>query len=572
MKKRQPREKRTFGFAWFVMLAVLLLFVRLLEVSMFARQIASVSLYSLWFYGMILLFEKLNHAAEKRKANAWKGLPQKKSRLKTALAVLYLAAQTLILLLLVSNQFTGSVSARIYYDSLNSSLHIFLTGLSAVVCFIAAAMIGRKEKRAGSETAVGLLKTIGTVCAVTTLFLILYTVLALQCLNVLSWIVRIYVALNAITLLAGLALSVIRRQVLEDFNYPLLVDFVRRAKGKKLADLLEEYTGLSVKSLYSVSYVMRILPGIVLGLMGVVLVSTCFYKVESYEQALVYRFGNIVGEAAVEPGLHLKLPWPIDKTEITDVRRVRELTVGYEDTVSTDNLWTQNHAGEEYKLLLGDGNELVSINMKITYTINDLYRYATGYSDPAAMLSARAYELVMRKTINTDLTTLLSVDRSSFAADARTVLNEFCTEAGLGISVDEIILESIHPPVDIAYVYQNVVNATVLKTTLRTNAEAAAAVAITDAEEQANTAIMNAKTDQTARVADAEAEMEAFLAAAEQYRMHPTAVALAKYTDTFTTVVKDRKVYVFIGKTAAQNFVLNRSGADTVIADAALPE
>ena len=66
-------------------------------------------------------------------------------------------------------------------------------------------------------------------------------------------------------------------------------------------------------------------------------------------------------------------------------------------------------------------------------------------------------------------------------------------------------------------------------------------------------------------------DMEAFLAAAEQYRLHPTAVTLAKYTDTFTTVVKDRKVYVFIGD-AAKNTVINRSHADTVVADAVLPE
>lgn len=571
MKKKKPREKRTYGFVWFVILAVLLLFVRLLEVSMFARQIASISLYSLWFYGMVLLFEKLAHALQKREDASWKGLPDKTPRLKTVLSVLYLIAQGLVLLLMVMNQFTGAVSTRVYYDSLNASLHIFLTGLSAAICFAAAAMVNRKEKRAGSETAAGLLKSIGFVCAVTVLFLTLYTVLGLQCLTLLSWIVRIYIALTAVSLMAGLALSALRRQVLDGFNYPSPVDLVRRSRGKKLADVLESYTGLSVKSLYSVSYAARILPGAVLGLLGVLLLSTCAYKVDTYEQALVYRFGQPVSAEAVGPGLHFKLPWPVEKAEITDVKRVRELTVGYEDAVSADNLWTQAHAGEEYKLLLGDGNELVSINMKLTYTVSDLYRFRTAYSDPAAVLAAKAYEMVMQKTISTDLTTLLSVDRSTFAVNMRASLNEFCDTAGLGLTVNDIILESIHPPVDIAYVYQNVVNATVLKTTLRTNAEAAAAMAVADAEQQANTAIQQAKTDQTARVADAEAEMEAFLAAAEQYRLHPTAVTLAKYTDTFTTVVKDRKVYVFIGD-AAKNTVINRSHADTVVADAVLPE
>lgn len=568
MKKRKPREKRTYGFVWFLLLAVLLLFVRLLEVSMFARQIASVSLYYLWFYGMALLFEKLSHAAAKRAGEA--AAPEKGVKTKTVLGVAYVTVQAAILLLLISNQFTGTISTRVYYDGLNSTMHIFLSGISAAACLGAAALIERKEKRAAAETAAGLLKSLGAVCGVTAVFLLIYTVLGVQCLTVLSWVVRVYVALTALSLLAGLALSVVKKQILTDFNYPTLFAFLRRARKKSFVELLEESTGLSVKSLYSVAYVGRILPGVVLGLLGVVLACTCFYKVDAYEQALVYRFGHIEGNSAVQPGLHLKLPWPVDKAEIYDVKRVREVSVGYEDSVSADNLWTQNHAGEEYKLLLGDGNELVSINMKLTYTVTDLYKFRTVFSDPEAVLSAKAYEMVMSKTINTDLTTLLSVDRSSFAETVRAALNAFCAEAGLGITVDGVILESIHPPVDIAYVYQNVVSAGVLKTTLRTNAEAGAAETIAGAEQEAKTAVLAAETDRTARVADAEAELEEFLAAAEQYRLHPDAMALAKYLDTFTTVVKDRKVYVFIGKTDTDNFIIDRASTHAV--SAAIPD
>lgn len=579
-REHKKRVKRTYGWIWFLFLIVLLIFARLLEVSMFARQIASVSLCFVWFYGVLLIFEKLRFLPARRKgsgdpapeASAEPSPQAKEGKGKTVLSVVYIVLQTAILLLFGVNQFTGTVRSPVYYDSLYGTLHIFITGIVAVACFMAAGLLKNKPPRAGSETARGLLQSFGVIAAVTVVFLILYTVLGIQCLNLLSWIVRILIALTALSLLVGLALSVIRREILSDFNYPAPLDLFRRSRGKSLASVLEESTGLSVKSLYSIRYAAGILPGVLLGLVLVLFVSTCFFKVESYEEAVVYRFGAIRSESAVGPGLHLKLPWPIEKAELYDVDRVRELSVGYEDAAAADNLWTQAHAGEEYKLLLGNGNELVSINMKLTYVISDLYRYVTSFSDPAAVLGAKAYEVVMNKTINTDLDTLLSVDRDSFSSNVLRSLNTFCGEAALGVTVNEVILESIHPPVDIAGVYQNVVSASVMKSTLRTNAEAAAAETLAGAEQTANTAIIAAKTDQTKRVADARYEMDVFLAAAESYRSHPDALTLAKYMDTFQTVVSDKKVYVFIGQTDLDRFVINRANSDVAVVTETLPE
>ena len=381
---------------------------------------------------------------------------------------------------------------------------------------------------------------------------------------------RLLPAAIVLLMLAGMAAAVIKRQTLTDFDYLAIV--TRRKNGEKisLADFLEEHTGLSVKSLWSIRYAAGVLPAAVLALLAVLFVSTCFYKVEPYQQAVVYRLGKLSGDTVVGAGLHVKLPWPVDKAEIYNVSQVREVSVGYEDPTSVDNLWTQSHAGKEYKLLLGDGNELVSVNMKITFVIDDLYRYVTAYSAPESVLTAKAYELMMQRTISSDLGTVLSVDRSSLADELRGELNAFCASAGFGLHVNQVLLESIHPPIDVADVYQGVVSAAVQKNTLITNAEATAAEKLAAAEQEANTAVIGARASQTARVSEVQAETDAFLAAARAYTAHPDAVTLSKYLDTFETVVTGRKVYVFIGSADPSDVVLNFGGANVVTQSAAL--
>ena len=477
---------------------------------------------------------------------------------------LYFVLRFAVYLIFDAGFSTRSVSGEV------SFLDIGVTVAAAVLYFSMGMWMRGKEQKPGSETARIFIVSVGIICGATALLLTLNSVLNIPTLAVLLWFLRLFPAAILLLMLIGMAAAVIKKQVLTDFDYLSVV--TRRKNGEKLslADFLEEHTGLSVKSLWSIRYAVSVLPSAILALLAVLFVSTCFFKVEPYQEAVVYRLGKIRGDATVGEGFHVKLPWPIEKTELYDVSLVREFSVGYEDPTSVDNLWTQSHAGEEYKLLLGNGNELVSVNMKISYVIDDLYRYVTAYSAPEDVLSAKAYELVMEHTINTDLSTVLSVDRSSLADDLRGDLNDFCAAAGFGLRVNQVLLESIHPPIDVADVYQGVVSAEIQKNTLITNAEASASEKIAAAEEEANTAIIASKASQTTRVSEVRSEMDVFLAAARAYTEHPDAVTLSKYLDTFETVVTGRKVYVFIGGADPSDVMLNFGGASVIHATEAL--
>ena len=481
------------------------------------------------------------------------------------LTVVHLIVLALILARFTLMQFQSFYLGTLSSDNSYSVIFIGFSVLAAAVYLIAGNWMKGLEEKPGSAAARGMILCSAAVYVVSALFFALNGVLNIPCLPVLVWIIRGAVLAVVLMFLIGAAKGVIKKDLLQSYDYLFLLRFVKGEEKKSFADFLEENTGLSVKSLWSIRYAVRLLPAALLSLCAVLLAASCFYKVDVQQQAIVYRLGRIQQASPVGAGFHVKLPWPIDKAEIYDTKRVKELLVGYEKQQSADNLWTQAHGGEEYQLLLGNGNELVSVNIKIAYTIDDLRRYVTAYASPEDILTAKAYESILNRTVSTDLDTFLSEDRSGLSDSLAKELNRFCEESGLGLHVGTVTLESIHPPINIADVYQGVVSAGVQKNTLIINAKATEAEKLAGAEQEAAELVLAAKRDQTDRISQAHYEIDGFLAAAEAYRKHPDAVTLSKYLDTFETVVSGNKVYVLIGDLDPSDYLVDFSGAHTVV-------
>ncbi len=282
---------------------------------------------------------------------------------------------------------------------------------------------------------------------------------------------------------------------------------------------LEKNTGITMRSLWSIRLVGKIVPYAAMGIVLLLWGSSGIVKIEANQQGALYRLGKLQNEA-LEPGIHMTLPWPFDSVEVYDTEVVNQITVGYISDESADNIWTQSHGTEEYRLLLGNGHELVSINMRIEFVIEDLHTYLTGSAAPESLMQAAAYELITAKTINTDLATLLTADRVTFVAEFKQELIEHTKNYKTGLGIVNVVLESIHPPVEIADIYQEIVNCKIEAQRIITSAEGEAQVQIIQAAMNRDSTIMDALTMQAIDVTDAKAsvaEMMGQIAAYEEY-------------------------------------------------------
>ncbi len=112
---------------------------------------------------------------------------------------------------------------------------------------------------------------------------------------------------------------------------------------------------------------------IVVGLL-ILLATTTWYTVDQSEQAVVHTFGKVT-ESINEPGLHFKMPWPIQYVR-TVSKETFSATFGYE--VRNGQAIIKN---EEAKMLTGDEN-ISLVTLVVQWRIEDVEKFLYNTSDP----------------------------------------------------------------------------------------------------------------------------------------------------------------------------------------------
>lgn len=373
----------------------------------------------------------------------------------------------------------------------------------------------------------------------------------------------------------SVAVKVLRHgNELEFYLYVPLPFFYRRwgTQRSGALDWLEQNTGISMRSLWSLKFLRTTLPTCALGVVLVLWLSTCFVQVEAYQQAALYRFGRLEQEDILAPGLHFKLPVPFEVARVYDVSHAKTMIVGYEgDVENQNNLWTMAHKGEEQKLLLGAGRELVAINLKVIYRISDLHAYLTNYAAPESALNAKGYEIVMHATVDTDINTVMSEDRSILSHQIEEQLKEYAQQAELGLEVMGVTLASIHPPIEIADIYQSVVSARIQKQAAILTAEGTALVSKEQAEADRQVAMNQAGITRDERVSAANAEVTEYNASIEAYQLDPEVYELDRYLDAVQNTIAGRKKYLIgtgVDQSSLYSGFLNRFAGQTQTGEA----
>ena len=364
-------------------------------------------------------------------------------------------------------------------------------------------------------------------------------------------------------LVFSLAVRLIRKEL---SRYPeLLVSLHGMGKDMNILTYLEQNTGITMRSLWSLQLMKKLLPPALLSLVLVLWLSTGIVQVESYQQGALFRLGTLRTEA-LEPGFHVTLPWPFDRVDVYDTQSVKKMAIGYVPEGAQDNIWTESHGGEEYRLLLGGGAEIVSINLVVEYKIDNLMRYIKSSASPESLLQARAYEIITARTISTDLDTLLAADREVFAETFRQELTRQLEVYDIGLSVVNVVLESVHPPVEIAYIYQDMISAGIDAEYLRIYAQSTAQQYVSSAKEQAAKAVAEAEANQYRAVGEAQAAVMEFMAAVEADNAYRQQYRFQKYLDAVTAAYGDAKLiiagegvdtrHIYIGSLSGQTQVI----------------
>lgn len=414
----------------------------------------------------------------------------------------------------------------------------YLEPLLLVLSFILCLALGKwcsYAREGGEDASARILDNLATAFAMEKLTMLLLALATLVRLlanydaqKIAVWVVAGLLCYETVFIVISFAVKLIRREFDNDPDLGVPLPFSGQTKDMGILSYLERNTGITMRSLWSIRLIKHILPYMLMAGVAIFWLATGVVQIESHQKGAHYRMGELQ-EEVLEPGIHFTLPWPFDRVEIYNTESINKVTIGYTSTQNTDNTWTGNHGNSEYKLLMGSGDELCSINLRIEYRISDLNEYVRTSASPDKLMEAKAYELVTERTISTDLNSLLSVDREAFAEDFKAELIREVNAYKVGIEIVSVVLESIHPPVEVALVYQQTIGAEIDAQKQIYDAQGIAAVTLEEAKQNAYTAEQKALAAKYEAVAAARADVAEFMASVEADRVDSEAYRYYKY-------------------------------------------
>jgi membrane protease subunit HflK len=245
------------------------------------------------------------------------------------------------------------------------------------------------------------------------------------------------------------------------------------------------------------------------------------------QQALLERFGAPVGgREVIGPGMHFKLPWPIDQAHTYATEQIQSFIVGAEPETNASVLWSVPHAKEDiFPIANRDTDQtnsaqetgaarrspaisFMAVSIPVQYQITNLVDWAYKNEDPDTLLRAIATREVSHYLASADLNDLMAQGRGRAREALRQAIQSQSDAHELGAHITIVGLEDIHPPSKVAKFYEQLVGASETREAkildaeahkLSTNAMARAGASNILA--QAEAAEYRAKTDAIARAA-----------------------------------------------------------------------
>jgi regulator of protease activity HflC (stomatin/prohibitin superfamily) len=255
--------------------------------------------------------------------------------------------------------------------------------------------------------------------------------------------------------------------------------------------------------IWALSFVRERLLVVILGTTLLAWAGSMFTAVPTGGQGVRVRLGHFI-EPALEPGLHVGWPWPFERVEVVETGALRELSLGFERDIGGAILWAEKHFEGEKNLLVGSGEELLTVNVPIYFRIADPVAYLRHTADATIALTHLAERHLLALTAGHESFRLMTIDRDATAAELRRRLQTEADALRLGIAIAFVGLKDIHPPVAVAPAYQDVVSAEEEKEAHIYIGRQYAASVIPLAQEEANRLRTNARAEAASRLASCE--------------------------------------------------------------------
>src|SRR2546425_424964 len=277
--------------------------------------------------------------------------------------------------------------------------------------------------------------------------------------------------------------------------------------------------------------------GIVFGLLGLLLLLTSYYQVEPAEVGVVQRFGRFV--RTTDPGPHLKIPFGVETVTKVPVQRQLNMEFGFRTLrpgIRSEFAPPNRETIGESVMLTGDLNVAV-VEWIVQYRIKDPKAYLFHIRDVPETFRYMS-EASMRLVVGDhSVDEVLTIGREAIARQAKEELQRLCNLYGIGIEVQQLVLQDVNPPDPVKPAFNEVNQAIQERERAINDAWADYNKAVPRAKGEAEQAVRAAEGYAVERVNNAEGDARRFVAFYEEYRKSPAVTRKRVYLETMGTLI-----------------------------------
>jgi regulator of protease activity HflC (stomatin/prohibitin superfamily) len=193
--------------------------------------------------------------------------------------------------------------------------------------------------------------------------------------------------------------------------------------------------------------------------------ASSIFIVPQGSEAFVTQFG-IVQQQLYPAGLHLKYPWPFERSFTVATQSLHRLNLGGGSN-SHSQLWdSPEHAKDLHLLVRSPQNlsdqwpiEIWSVNASCDYRIAEAQKWVLNQSEPEKILQQLALRQLSMMHLNTERDKLFDTSRTAIEDELQHQMQAQCEKLGLGVEIIKFSLPQIHPPQESTESFHAVVKA-----------------------------------------------------------------------------------------------------------------
>ena len=304
------------------------------------------------------------------------------------------------------------------------------------------------------------------------------------------------------------------------------------------------------------SYFLLAIPVVLL----IIVSFTSIYTVQAESQGVVLRFGKYV--KTVDPGLRFKFPFRIDRVYIVPVKRQLKQEFGFGTAGATDPTQFSSEQEQERSMVTGDLNA-ATVEWIIQYRIREPKLFLFKVRDPGDTLRDIS-ESVMRTVVgDRTVDEVITVGRQEIEAEALTQLQGQVNKYELGLSIDQVQLKNVNPPLPVQPSFNEVNQAQQEREKMINVANGEYNKVVPRASGEAEQKVQAAEGYALKRVNEAEGDVSRFNAVFAEYLKAPEVTKRRIYIETMREIVPRLGKKIIIDDEASQILPLLQLAPDT---------